>query len=113
MILLYTDGSKKDDGTMSSAWQIVKGPKDTILFDRHCQTGKNADIEDTEIPAIQEGLHQLAKGNTSNVDIVQCVENSNPLLALECGPTEGCEYVQAILEDMKVLQQQGCMMRGK
>lgn len=64
--LLYTDGSRSEGGTVSSAWHCLQtttlAPK--VLFEGRCNIGNRADIEDGEINEIQEGLRNLRNNKT-------------------------------------------------
>lgn len=58
-ILLYSKGSKTEDGTVSLAWFWVQTRSAStwdVLFEGCCQIGRRSDIEDGKIHAIQEGL---------------------------------------------------------
>lgn len=91
MIILYTDGSNSSTGITSNAWHSTRGPTMATMFEGHCQIEPNADIEDGEIHAIQEGLRQLVNRNMANVTIVMYADNQNALRALAGGPTAGRE----------------------
>lgn len=110
-ILLYTEESKNSKETTSSAWRCNIGLGKKILLKGHCQVGDKAEIEDGEIHAIKEGLRIVCERNATNSEIVLCVDNQIALWALVGGPTTGYEYVQACLEDVKILQQRGCRIR--
>ncbi|KAL0630628.1 hypothetical protein Q9L58_010526 [Maublancomyces gigas] len=112
-ILLYMNGSKAKNGTMSSVWHCVKITKQgrETMFERACQLGPKAHIEDGEIHAIEEGLSRL--GETKEKDISLCFDNQNARKALAGRPTAGREDVRGFLEDVKILQQGGCSVRGK
>ncbi|KAL0630690.1 hypothetical protein Q9L58_010459 [Maublancomyces gigas] len=89
-IVLYTDGSKAEDGTTSSAWHCIQiEDGHTLLFQGQCQIGHEADIEDGEIHAIQEGLHELRRRQTDPTQTYLCVDNQNALRSLSGGPTSG------------------------
>lgn len=54
-ILLYTDGRKREDSQMRSAWHFLnqdRTGRTTTLFEGYCAIGKHADIEDREVHTI-------------------------------------------------------------
>lgn len=84
-----------------------------MLFQGHCQIWTKTDIEDGEINAIQEGLRCLIDPDANNRVIVLCADNQNAQKALAGGPTAKREYVKACLEDVNILRQKGCKIKGK
>lgn len=56
-ILLFTDGSKQQDGTGGSVWHCINGGSaGSLRFRGRCNIGKHCESEDAEIHAIREGL---------------------------------------------------------
>lgn len=80
----------------------ASGPK--TLFEGACHIGNRADIEDAEIHAIQEGLHEFREKFKDPGQIYLCVDNQNALRALSRGPTSGREYVRECLEETQILR---------
>lgn len=71
--VLYTDGSKGEDGTTASAWHCVQtGTRNKVLFEGNCNIGNKADIEDGEIHALQAGLTALRHTVTNLGQINLC-----------------------------------------
>ncbi|KAL0630439.1 hypothetical protein Q9L58_010714, partial [Maublancomyces gigas] len=73
-ILAYSDGSKETGGPTASAWHIsqTKAKGTIIITEGCCQIGNNCEIEDGEIHAIQEALHELVKRGGQNENIYLC-----------------------------------------
>lgn len=113
--LLFTDGSKSSNGDTASAWHCTgrEESRPAMLFKGACHIGNKANIKDTEIHAIQEGLHELTKKFKDAGQIYLCVDNQNALIALSGGPTGGREYVRECLEEAHILWQRGCRVTGK
>lgn len=83
-----------------------------VQFEEHGQIGKRAKVEDGETHTMHAGLTQLRKTNVENADIVLGVDNQNAQRALAGGPTGGQEYVQACLEEVRILQHRSCRIKG-
>lgn len=84
-----------------------------LLFQGHCHIGAKLDIEVGEIDVIPEGLRCVVDLNISNSEMILCLDNENAIRALAGGPTEGRKYVRACPEDVKILQERPCKIRGK
>lgn len=81
-----------------------------MLFEGSYNIGDEADIEDGEIRAIQDGLHRLSD-LTKEIhfrSIYLWVDNQNVPKALAGGPTSSREHLRKWLEEAEILHQAGC-----
>lgn len=112
--MLYTDGSKHNNGATCSEWFCTNGgTTQTTLFQSSCCIEQTWEIDGAEIHAIQEGVHQLVLRSTTNAHIIICADNTNTLQSLAGGRTNRREYVKKCLEDVTTLHLMGCTVRGK
>lgn len=103
-LLLSNHGSKKSDGTTVRALYCSKKPMKTVDFEGHCQIGKQAEVEDSDVHTMQERLTYLSKSDVVKADVVLWVDNQNAMRALSSVPTTGQEYRWTLLEEVKILQ---------
>lgn len=108
--LRYTDGSRSEDGTVSSAWHRIQTTRTTprLLFEGKCNIGNRAEIEGGEIHAIQEGMQNHRRTKVDLDMIYLCVDNQNTLKALSRGPSSSREHKRRCLKEIEILQQRGC-----
>ena len=114
-VLLYTDGSKSEEGVCGSAWSIFEqngmqtSPK---MASGCCCIGGKAEVFDAELHAIQEGLQHICMENWQPRHIVVCVDNQAALTTLSSGNPEGTEFAKHTLQLISTLQHAGWKIQG-
>lgn len=110
-----TEGSARDDGQSSSAWLPVQKTHSGFsdLFGRNWNLSKHAKVEDGEIHGIQHSLRGLRNTGVSNTNIWIGADRQNAQRAIAGRPAADRSHIMEGLEDMKILQQARCRIRGK
>ena len=109
-VLLYTDGSKSEEGICGSAWSIFAQngmQTSSEMASGCCCIGGKAEVFDAELHAIQEGLQYIGSQNWQPKDIVVCVDNQPALTTLSFGNPAGSEFTQHTLLSISTLQHAG------
>jgi ribonuclease HI len=111
-LLLYTDGSKLDDGRCASAWLFTTPALNTTqdTLTGSCYLGKKCEVYDAELHAISEALPLLLSAPPSTV--LLCVDNQSALTALQEGNPDNHEYARTALNHLFTLQQSGWTITG-
>jgi ribonuclease HI len=80
-ILLYTDGSKLEDGRTGSGWvtYCVGNGVARRISAGHCHLGTRAEVFDAELHAAQEALNTLQHLDTPVATAYLCVDNQSAL----------------------------------
>jgi ribonuclease HI len=81
IILLYTDGSKLEDGRTGSGWvtYCVGNGVARRISAGHCHLGTRAEVFDAELHATQEALTALQHLDTPVAAMYLCVDNQSAL----------------------------------
>ena len=114
-VLLYTDGSKSEEGVCGSAWSIFTQygmQTSSEMASGSCCIGGKAEVFDAKLHAIQEGLQHICSQNWQPRDIVVYVDNQAALTTLLSGNPAGTEFAQHTLELISTLQHAGWKIQG-
>jgi hypothetical protein len=113
-LLIYTDGSKMDDGRCAAAWTFTTPALNTLQDTQSgsCYLGKKCEVYDAELHAISEALPLLLSAPGPPSKVVLCVDNQSALLALQEGNPENHQYARTALDYLSTLQQSGWTVTG-
>ena len=114
-ILLYTDGLKSERQKCRSAWSIYcqySFQTSPELASGHCCIGDKAEVYDTELHAIQEGLLYIIATGWAPTHILVCADNQAALLTLSAENPSGTEYAQHTLQAIFRLREMGWSTSG-
>ena len=87
-------------------------PDSPELASGYCCIGDKAEVYDTEIHAIQEGLLYIISTSWTPIHILVCADNQAALLTLSAGNPNGTEYAQHTLQAVSQLQEMGWSTSG-
>jgi ribonuclease HI len=82
VLLIYTDGSKLDNGLTGSGWcimQTCKGPP-AVIAEGHCHLGQQSEVFDAELHATTEALQRLR--DLPPTTAYMCIDNSSAIDSL-------------------------------
>lgn len=107
-LLVYADGSKSLNGTVSSGWAIFDPSVSltTPITIGGCSIGSHAEVIDGETHAIQETLSAISP-DLSHDTIYLFVDNQMCLNSLTGGPTYSQQYLQQTLLTIQQIQRSG------
>jgi ribonuclease HI len=113
-MLLYTDGSKFEDGRTGSGW-VAYCVGDRVarkIASGHCHLGSRAEVYDAELHAIQEALTALRDSidTTPGVAYV-CVDNQSALDTV-ASDASATEFSRAAVRVAADLSRSGWMIQG-
>jgi ribonuclease HI len=82
ILLIYTDGSKLDNGLTGSGWCIMQtcNRATTVIRERYCHLGEQSEVFDAELHATTEALQTLR--NIPPTTAYLCIDNSSSIDSL-------------------------------
>jgi ribonuclease HI len=112
-ILLYTDGSKLEDGRTGSGWVTfcVGNGVARRISAGHCHLGTRAEVFDAELHAAQEALTTLQHLDTAVATAYLCVDNQSALETLH-GNASQTQYSRAAADTAAALCRVGWKILG-
>ena len=83
-IVVYTDGSKLEDGSTGCGWAIYSttGGRERLVTDGCCYLGKKAEVVDAELHAVHEGLMALRAMDAPKSKSYICIDNTSAITNL-------------------------------
>jgi len=106
-IIIYTDGSKLDNGSTGYGWAIYHcGDQHLYQLDEgSCHLGSWAEVYDTELHAVQEAVSTLLTTTAPRATVIMCIDNQAAIATLNF-KKHNHEYAQWALnsiEDLRTL----------
>jgi ribonuclease HI len=103
-VLLYTDGSKLEDGRTGSGWMTycVGNGVARRISASHCHLGTRAEVFDAELHAAQEALTTLQHLDTPVATAYLCVDNQSALDTLH-GNASQTQYLRTAADTAAAL----------
>jgi len=107
-IVIYTDGSKLDNGNVGCGWTIHYSRNQQLHFlsDGCCHLGRRAEVYDTELHAVQEAVTRLLITTAPRAPVFICIDNQAAADALRFNASNH-EYAPHTLNDINNLQHLG------
>jgi ribonuclease HI len=111
--LLYTDGSKLEDGRTGSGWvtYCVGNGVARRISAGHCHLGTRAEVFDAELHAAQEALTTLQHLDTPVATAYLCIDNQSALETLH-GNVSQTQYSRAAADTAAALCRVGWKILG-
>jgi ribonuclease HI len=113
-MLLYTDGSKLEDGRTGSGWVAYCVGNRVVrkVASGRCHLGSHAEVYDAELHAIQEALTALRDSIDTTPGVAYpCVDNQSALDTLACDAS-ATEFSRAAVHVAADLSRSGWTIQG-
>jgi ribonuclease HI len=107
-IVIYTDGSKLENGDVGCGWTIYysRNQQLHLLTDGCCHLGRRAEVYDAELHAVQEAVTTLLTTTAPRTPVFICIDNQAAADALRFN-TSNHEYARHALDAVNDLQHLG------
>ena len=104
-IVIYTDGSKLENGAVGCGWAIYhcRNQQLHLLEDGCCHLGNRAEMYDTELPVVQEAITTVLTTTATHTLVFVCIDNQAAVDTLQFNESNH-ESVQRTLEIIDNLQ---------
>jgi len=107
-IVIYTDGSKLENGAVGCGWAIYhcRNQQLHLLEDGRCNLGSRAKVYDVELHAVQEAVTAVLTTTTPRTSVFVCIDNQAAADSLQFNESNH-EYARRALEVIDNLQRLG------
>ena len=107
-IVIYTDGSKLENGTVGCGWAIYhcRNQQLHLLEDGRCHWGNRAEVYDAELHGVQEAVTAVLTTTAPRASVFVCIDNQAAADTLQFNKSNH-EYAQRALEVIENLQHLG------
>jgi ribonuclease HI len=104
-IIIYTDGSKLDNGAVGCGWAIYHCGDQQLyrLSEGQCHLGNRAEVYDAELHAVQEAVSTLLTVTVPRSTVFICIDNQATIDTLHSNK-DNHEYARRALETIAALQ---------
>lgn len=107
-IVMYTDGSKMDDGSTGCGWAVYRtaGGQERLVLSGCCYLGKKAEVIDAELHAVHEGLLAVKNIEVPKSKSYVCIDNTSAIVNLSENH-QNAQYARQSLSTAKELTEMG------
>jgi len=107
-IIIYTDGSKLDNGSTGCGWAIYYCGEQHLyrLDEGSCHLGSQAEVYDAEVHAVQEAVSTLLTTTAPQGTVIICIDNQSAMATLNLNKRNH-EYAQQALDSIEDLRTLG------
>jgi len=107
-IVIYTDGSKLENGAVGCRWAIYhcRNQQLHLLENQRCKLGNSAEVNDAELHAVQEAVTAVLTTTAPRASVFVCIDNQAAADTLQFNESNH-EYARRALEVIDNLQRLG------